>query len=352
MFCCWATMLSIESSLWPLIVWMRIFGFRMGKAGSTHSLWMTLTGALMVLSTAALHFTSFVRGVFKLRANEIGTNGTNLTTANLLNIGIEHLNYTCILIGVHLSFFIISMSADWRSLWNALHLIEQHLNFRPRFYRKCRRAVNIGFFLLFLVGIYSIYQSKHCLKCTFSKDCITYLIMSISSSYWDMGPMRPVAIFLSNISRTIVLSVFLLFCVVARVVTLIFKGLNERIVLLCESEKHYPFYSTRILNVRLEKWRRNHTIACHLVRLINTSFGLVLLLTINNGFVSFITTSFEIVRSMQDNDTLPFLFVFIFVKKSILLTIMIYEPYRLQAEVFHSVFILSIIIVQVLLLFI
>lgn len=157
--------------------------------------------------------------------------------------------------------------------------------------------------------------------------------MSINSKYWDLGTLKPLAIILSNVSRTIVLSVFLLFCVVARVMTLVFQGLNERIALLDEAEKFLPFYSNRVFNVRLEKWRKNHTLACELVDMVNRCFGLVLLLTITNGFLSFITTSFEIVRSMQENDTLPGLFVFIFVKKSILLTIMIYEPYRLQAEV-------------------
>lgn len=157
--------------------------------------------------------------------------------------------------------------------------------------------------------------------------------MSIRSSYWDLGSWRPLAIILSNISRTTVLSVFLLFCIVSRVVTLVFQGLNERIALLIEAEQFLPFYSTRILNVRLEKWRRNHALACEMVQVVNKCFGFMLLVTITNGFVSFITTSFEIVRSMQDNDTLPVLFVFIFFKKSILLTIMIYEPYRLQAEV-------------------
>ena len=58
-----------------------------------------------------------------------------------------------------------------------------------------------------------------------------------------------------------------------------------------------------------------------------------MLVTLVNVFVSFVTTSFEIVRSMEDDETLPYLLVFIFVKKSILLTIMFYEPYRLQAEV-------------------
>lgn len=140
-------MSSIESSLWPLIVWMRACGFRIGTSKSSQSIWLVVLGAFLVLSTAGLHCTSFINGVIKLRANEVGPNGTNLTTANLLNIGIEHLNYTCILIGVHAGFYFISLSTSWKDLWESLLLIEEQLNFRPKFYRKCRKCVVIGFIL-------------------------------------------------------------------------------------------------------------------------------------------------------------------------------------------------------------
>jgi len=151
-----------------------------------------------------------------------------------------------------------------------------------------------------------------------------------------MGVMSPVAIVLANFSRTTIISVFLLFCVLARVTTLIFQGLNEQINHLDEPEKYSSIHPTgRILNVRLEKWRRNHTLACQLTEMINTCFGLVMVITVINVFVSFITTTFEIVNCIQESDTIPFMYVFIFAKKSCLLTIIIYEPYRLQAEVIH-----------------
>lgn len=146
--------------------------------------------------------------------------------------------------------------------------------------------------------------------------------------------MRPLAIILSNISRMTIASVFLLFCVLARVITLVFQGLNEQISHLTEADKLLPFFlSSRILNVRLEKWRRNHTLACELVDMVNKCFGLVMLVTIVNVFVSFVTTSFEIVSSVGNNETLPFLLIFIFIKKSILLAITFHESFRLQSEV-------------------
>ncbi|XP_046636850.1 uncharacterized protein LOC124315307 isoform X1 [Daphnia pulicaria] len=318
-------MLKIETSLWPLIVWMRIVGFHMGpsrkKSGSPnrhrYSVCLLMTGSLMLLSTVALHCTSFVRSFLKFRSNGMAQhNGTtaNLTTANRLNVGIEHLNYTCVLIGVHTTFFFVSLTSNWTGLWDSLQLIEANLKFNSTFYRKCQKCVVIGFAILFV-------------------DFASQLFISIHSFYWDMGWMSPLAIVLANISRTTIISVFLLFFVLARVITLVFQGLNEQIVHLDEVEQVPQCYSvSRILNIRLEKWRRNHTLACELVEMVNKSFGFVMLITLVNVFVSFVTTSFEIVRSMEDDETLPFLLVFIFVKKLILLTIMFYEPYRLQAE--------------------
>ena len=146
-------MLSIESSLWPLIVWMRALGFHTGpaKSGPRYSVCLLTTGVFMVLSTVALHCTSFVHDVLRLRANGIGPNGTNLSTANIINIGIEHMNFTCIHIGVHSAFFFITLTATWNDLWNTFALIEERLNFKPKFYAKCRKSLLVGFFLLFLV---------------------------------------------------------------------------------------------------------------------------------------------------------------------------------------------------------
>ena len=149
-----------------------------------------------------------------------------------------------------------------------------------------------------------------------------------------MGFLSPLALVLANISRTTIISVFFLFCILVRVITLIFQGLNEQLLHLNEPEKFSSIYSSnRILNIRLEKWRRNHTLVCRLIEMINKCFGLVMVITVVNVFISFITTTFEIVNCIQESDTIPFMFVSIFLKKSCLLTISIYEPYRLQAEV-------------------
>ena len=159
-------MFSIEESLWPLIVWMKLFGIKMGPndkkiTGLSSNrrrqsvCLLLLIGSLMVLSTVGLHCTSFVRGVVRLKANGLGPDGTNLSTANLINMGIEHLNYTCVLVGVHAGFFIVSLTGNWKSLWDAFQLIQENLNFKSSFYHKCRKIVIVGFSLLFLV-IYSL----------------------------------------------------------------------------------------------------------------------------------------------------------------------------------------------------
>ncbi len=156
-------MLKIEKSLWPLTVWMKIFGFPMGvparkkkpAAGSrNYSVCLLLTGSLMLLSTVALHCISFAHGVLRLRVNKLGpgNDGNNLTTtAKLLNTGIEHLNNTWFNIGVHSTFFLVSLTSNWKSLWRSLLLIEKNLKFKSSFYRKCRESVSIGFACLLLV---------------------------------------------------------------------------------------------------------------------------------------------------------------------------------------------------------
>jgi hypothetical protein len=152
---------------------MRIVGFHMGpsrkKSGSPnrhrYSVCLLMTGSLMLLSTVALHCTSFVRSFLKFRSNGMAQhNGTtaNLTTANRLNVGIEHLNYTCVLIGVHTTFFFVSLTSNWTGLWDSLQLIEANLKFNSTFYRKCQKCVVIGFAILFVVII-----SSYSFNCTF-----------------------------------------------------------------------------------------------------------------------------------------------------------------------------------------
>ena len=74
-----------------------------------------------------------------------------MTTTKLLNIGIEHLNYTWVLIGVHVTFFIVSLTSDWTDLWDSLLLIEKNLKFNCTFYGKCRKSVVVGFVCLLVV---------------------------------------------------------------------------------------------------------------------------------------------------------------------------------------------------------
>lgn len=142
------------------------------------------------------------------------------------------------------------------------------------------------------------------------QDIGSYLYMSVDSFYWKLGLYwRPVAVVLSNVTRTAVLNIFALFCVLVRCTSVVFEILNHRIEILTRAASddvdHHQQYHLMLHNppnlftARLEKWRRNHARACQLVDRINECFGIVLLVTVTNGFVSFITTSFELVRSLQ-----------------------------------------------------
>lgn len=126
---------------------MKCFGFPLDGQRSALQLWQLLIfGSLMTLATIVLHCFSLIEGCERLKNNQV-----NSTTANLLNIGIEHLNYTCILIGVQLSFFIICLNGAWRELWQSVLEIEHHLNLKKSFYHRCRKIVLIGYCLLLLV---------------------------------------------------------------------------------------------------------------------------------------------------------------------------------------------------------
>ena len=159
---------------------MKIFGFHMlgsrkksnqSKRCHHYSIFLLFTGSFMVLSTVALHCTSFVYGVLRLKVNGLGPNGTNLTTANLLNIGIEHLNNTWFNIGVHCTFFFVSLTSNWTHLWDSLLLIEKNMKFKSSFYRKSRKSISIGFGFLLLVIIFT---SSYCYYVTLTSLIVIY----------------------------------------------------------------------------------------------------------------------------------------------------------------------------------
>lgn len=145
--------LNLPWSLNPLFIWMKIFGFQLnGRPTSSSSKWFYCVGGGTLLINLILHLTSFIVGVKRLKSNGLGPNGTNLSTANLLNMGIEHLNYTFMLTGVHTIFFIISITY-WKTLCNTVRAIDQSLAFKPKFYRRCRKAVVIGMTYIALVSM-------------------------------------------------------------------------------------------------------------------------------------------------------------------------------------------------------
>jgi hypothetical protein len=94
-----------------------------------------------------------------------------LTTANLLNIGIEHLNNTWFNIGVHCTFFFVSLTSNWTHLWDSLLLIEKNMKFKSSFYRKSRKSISIGFGFLLLVIIFT---SSYCYYVTLTSLIVIY----------------------------------------------------------------------------------------------------------------------------------------------------------------------------------
>lgn len=125
---------------------------------------------------------------------------------------------------------------------------------------------------------------------------------SVLSSYWDLKGWRSLAILLANVTRTVGVSILIFFCVMIRCTSLVYEVLNHRLETLSRAdEQHYVlvYQPPNVFASRLDKWRKNHVRASHLVETINECFGYVMLLTVANGFVTFVTNSYEIVRCFQ-----------------------------------------------------
>lgn len=82
-------------------------------------------------------------------------------------------------------------------------------------------------------------------------------------------------------------------------------------------------------------WKEQHALVCHLVSLINKSFGLILVITFSHGFVTFITNFYRFISGLQqaidDSSNMPFLTIFI--HQAVFLSFFIVASYRLQCYV-------------------
>lgn len=84
----------------------------------------------------------------------------------------------------------------------------------------------------------------------------------------------------------------------------------------------------------LIEWKEHHALVCHLVSLINKSFGLILVITFSHGFVTFITNFYRFISGLQqanNSSNMPFLTTFI--HQAVFLSLFIVISYRLQSYV-------------------
>ena len=164
------------------------------------------------------------------------------------------------------------------------------------------------------------------------QDEICYFYLSLESFYWQIEPIKPLAIALGNLSHLWAMSVLAVFCTVVAVITLVFQILNQRLETLVS-----PSFSDndKLLAYRLEIWRIHHDVVCRTVEKINWCFGLILLLTISTGFVFFITISYGLIYAIFDrNLNLQRIYSVSLCQLCWRLFFVIWISYRLQAKVY------------------
>ena len=120
---------------------------------------------------------------------------------------------------------------------------------------------------------------------------------SFSYSYWyiDYSIPQPVALVMFSIAILVELMIETTFYVMTVVATLLFDELQTRIQeILAKSNENKLDWSQ--LAHELDQWNGHHELVCRLVENIDDCFGVVLLITIGHVFITFSTSSSELIR--------------------------------------------------------
>ena len=118
-----------------------------------------------------------------------------------------------------------------------------------------------------------------------------------SFSYWYIGYSipKPVALAMFCIAILTELMIETTFFAMTTVAALLFEELQTRIQeISTKSNENKSDWSQ--LAYELDQWTGHHELVCRLVDTIDDCFGLVLLITIGHVFITFSTSSSELVR--------------------------------------------------------
>lgn len=97
---------------------------------------------------------------------------------------------------------------------------------------------------------------------------------------------------IAKATEIIVISVWVLFCVITWTTVHLFRCLNSNLLQIAAVSSTNK--SETYLTSRLIQWSRRHQTVCELVEQVNSFFGWILLLMVTHSFVTLIVDSFEI----------------------------------------------------------
>ena len=346
---------AFESSMKPLILLLNSFGLYIptGKIQPKSfsyggCVWILfLIGTFFLLADFAYYIYASMVAVEMMNFNnlgydKIGNQTTNLTSANLFSRGLAWFNIAGYTTLIHLSFFIgIWLTpGNWKHLWMNLQEIAHQMNLKPDFYHRMKKIVRFALLLLLLdSGIFSyisqapawFWPSQHS---TNSHYPIAGLISSNPSLIVPfIEQLYSVFVFMLNLTNLIVRLILSLLFVLVFFAADLFVALNQRakdIVL-----QHDMDSDGSLLTSELEKWKKSHRLVCRLVRQINRCFSVIILLTISNGYLSFITNIFIATSDLLDlnSEFDSIIYIVIFGRELIFLSTFIYASNRVKAEV-------------------
>ena len=327
-----------ESILQPFVVLFSLLGLHIpisssqGKVlldlhlntlGYGGCVWTVLLFGLLLLmiNLAYYAYGSFV-AMAVMANNGIGLNGANVTTITMISFGISWFNTAGYITLAHLCFFINVWcnQGDWKRLWINLTEIQLQMNLDEPFGRGCKRLVYFSLIFLFLETAYFFWPVSMC-----------------PMWLWNIDWLYPAYLGLLNLTNFIVRAIVALFFVLVTFAADFLAVMSRRAKTIVK--KHGSAYGSNdsFLASELEKWRRHHLLICQFIRWINTCFGPVILLTITNGFISFITNFYNIFEALRNGDDIYWTFAAIFAHEVTQMFFFLYAPCNLKYKVRLSI---------------
>ena len=328
---------AFESSFKPLILLLNLFGLYIptGKIDphsfsyGSFTCVLFLIGFVFLIADFAFYGYASLVTVEMMNYNHLGHNGTNFTTSVIFSYGLAWFNmagYTTI---VHLSFFIgiWLIPSNWKHLWLNLQEIAVQMNLNTRFYRRIRKIVCVGLLLLLLDTVIFCYP------------------ISLSSIWlWNVDWLYPGYLTMLNLTNFIVRTILTLLFVLVFCSADLFTAINHRakdLILKYQSDNNGSMFASQ-----LEVWKKSHRLVCRFVRRINRCFSIVILVTIGNGYLLFITNAYNLCVGMSadnnpdvdnENQFKSLIFIAILGRELTFLSTFIYASNKVKAEVITTV---------------